>query len=96
MTRGWRGGVPSGRPAAALCDDGPMSDLDRRRPSGLSRSAREQRAYRLAVSTGVFSVIAVVGVVLAVVGVVGGVIPFMAAIFAVVSWVLFRRTLSGR
>lgn len=73
-----------------------MSDLQRRGPSGLSRRQREARAYRLAISTGVFSVIAVVGVVLAVVGVVGGAIPFMAAVFAVLSWVLFRRTLSGR
>ena len=73
-----------------------MSDLERRGSSRLSRSAREQRAYRMAVSTGVFSVIAVVGVVLAIVGVVGGIVPFMAAIFAALSWLLFRRTLSGR
>lgn len=62
----------------------------------MSRGQREARAYRLVVATGVFSVIAVVGVVLAVVGVVGGVVPFMAAIFAVLSWLMLRRTLSGR
>jgi len=73
-----------------------MSDLERRGSSGLSRRGREQRAYRLVVATGVFSVIAVVGVVLAIVGVVGGAIPFMAAIFAVLSWFMLRRTLSGR
>lgn len=73
-----------------------MSDLQRRGSSGLSRSAREQRAFRLVVATGVFSVITVVGLVLAVVGVVGGAVPFMAAIFAVLSWVMLRRALSGR
>lgn len=62
----------------------------------MSRREREARAYRLVVATGVFSVIAVVGVVLAVVGVVGGVVPFMAAIFAAVTWLLFRRTVGGR
>jgi hypothetical protein len=73
-----------------------MSEIERRPPSRLSRRQREQRAYRLVVATGVFSVAAVVGAVLAFVGVVGGAIPFMAAIFAVICWVLLRRTLSGR
>jgi hypothetical protein len=73
-----------------------MSDLERRSGSHISRSAREQRAYRLVVATGVFSVIAVLGVVLAIVGVVGGIVPFMAAIFAALSWLMFRRAISGR
>jgi len=73
-----------------------MADLERRSSSPLSRRQREQRAYRLVVATGVFSVIAVVGVVLAIVGVVGGGIPFLAAILAAISWFLMRRTLSGR
>lgn len=73
-----------------------MSDLQPRGGSGLPRRQREARAYRLVVATGVFSVIAVVGVVLAVVGIVGGAIPFMAAIFAAVSWLMFRRTVGGR
>jgi hypothetical protein len=90
------GGAQSREPAAATCDDASMSDLQRRGRSGMSRSAREQRAYRMVVATGIFSVIAVVGVVLAVVGVVGGIVPFMAAIFAVLSWLMFRRALSGR
>lgn len=73
-----------------------MSDLQRRGSSGLTRRQREERAYRLVIATGVFSVVAVVGVVLAVVGVVGGAIPFMAAIFAAICWLMFRRTVSGR
>jgi hypothetical protein len=96
MNSDWRGGAPCGRPAAALCDDGRMSDLQRRGSSPPSRRQREQRAYKLVVATGVFSLVAVVGVVLAIVGVVGGAIPFMAAVLAVLSWIMMRRTLSGR
>jgi len=73
-----------------------MADLEPRSSSGLSRRQREQRAYRLVVATGVFSLLAVVGVVLAAVGVVGGGIPFIAAVLAVVCWLLLRRTLSAR
>jgi CHASE2 domain-containing sensor protein len=73
-----------------------MSDLDRHSPSGLSRRQRERRAYRLVLATGTLSVIAIVGIVLAIVGVVGGTVPFLAAVLAVVSWVMLRRTLSRR
>lgn len=69
-----------------------MSNLERRPRSGLRRSAREQRAYRLVMIGGSAGLIAVVGFVLAVAGVVGGGIPLIAAIVAVICFVLFRRT----
>jgi CHASE2 domain-containing sensor protein len=73
-----------------------MSEIDRRPPSPLSRRQREQRAYRLVVATGVLSAIAVIGLVLALVGVVGGGIPVVAAILAIVCFVMLRRTVGAR
>jgi hypothetical protein len=73
-----------------------MSDIERRPPSRLSRRQREQRAFRLVLATGTLGAIAVVGVVLAIAGVIGGGIPFLAAVLAVVSGLLLRRTLSAR
>jgi len=72
-----------------------MSDLEPRR-APLPRRKREQRAYRLVLATSAFGLIAVLGVVLAVAGVIGGGVPVLAAILAVVAFVLLRRTLSGR
>ncbi|MFN2616927.1 MAG: hypothetical protein ABR581_07350 [Thermoleophilaceae bacterium] len=71
-----------------------MSDLQRSGPR-LPRSQRERRAYRLVVATGVFGAIAVVGFVLAIAGVIGAGIPFIAAVVAVVTGLLFRRTVRG-
>jgi len=71
-----------------------MTDLERRPRSSLSRSAREQRAYRLVMIGGSAGLIAVVGFILTVAGVIGGGIPLIAAIVAVISFVLFRRTVS--
>jgi hypothetical protein len=73
-----------------------MADLERRPPSRVSRRQREQRAYRLVLATSALGVIAVVGIVLAIAGVIGGGIPFLAAVLAVISGLLLRRTLSGR
>ncbi len=73
-----------------------MADLEPRSPGRLTRRQRERRAYRLTVATGALGVVAVVGAVLAIAGVIGGGIPFLAAVLAVVSGVLLRRTLSGR
>ena len=70
-----------------------MADLQRspgRRPT---RRQREQRAYQLTLATGGLSAVAVVGLVLAVVGVVGAGLPIIAAVLAVVCFVLLRRTL---
>lgn len=80
----------------ALCDHQGMSDLERRGSSPPSRRQREQRAYRLVVATGVLSAIAVIGLVLALVGVVGGGIPVLAAILAVVCFIMLRRTVGAR
>jgi len=60
--------------------------------SRLPRRAREQRAFRLALASGALGVGAVVGLVLAIVGVIGAGLPLLAAVLAVVSGVLFRRT----
>src|SRR4051794_8336141 len=48
-----------------------MSNLSRRPGSGLSRSARERRAYQLAVTGGGAAVVAVVALVLAIAGGIG-------------------------
>jgi fatty acid desaturase len=71
-----------------------MSELEPSR-SRLPRRAREERAFRLVVATGVFGAVAVVGLILAIVGVVGGWLPFVAAVIAVICGLLFRRSVSG-
>jgi hypothetical protein len=69
-----------------------MSDLSRRPGSGISRSARERRAFQLVVVSGTAAAVAVVTFVLALVGVMGYGIFLLAVIIAVVSGLLFRRT----
>ena len=71
-----------------------MSDLTRSSGGPPSRRGREQRAYRLVVTAGVAGAVAVVGVVLAAVGVFGWGVPFLAAVIAVVAFLMFRRTVS--
>ncbi len=71
----------------------PVSSLEPRQGNRLSRSQREQRAYRLVLATGTFTALAVVGFVLAIVGVLGSGPAFLAAVAAVISFVLLRRTL---
>ncbi len=71
-----------------------MSDLA---PSGgrpPSRRSRERRAYNLVLAGGAASAVAVVGVVLAIVGIIGFGIPVLAAIIAVVCFLILRRTVS--
>jgi hypothetical protein len=70
-----------------------MSDLERR-GSYTPRRTREQRAYRLAMVGGGASVVAVVGAVLAIITSFPGSIPLIAAIVAIVCFVLFRRMVS--
>jgi hypothetical protein len=72
-----------------------VNDLESRGPSRVSRSTREQRAYRLVVAGGTLAVVAVVGFVLAIAGVIGAGWPFLAAALAVVCGLLFRRAVSG-
>jgi hypothetical protein len=68
-----------------------MSDLSRRPGSGLSRSARERRAYQLVVAGGLAGLVAVITFVLALAGVGGFGIPVIAAIVGIVCLLLFRR-----
>jgi hypothetical protein len=72
-----------------------VSDLARGSGGPPSRRGREQRAYRLAVTGGVATAVAVIGAVLAVVGVFGWAVPILAALIAVVCLVMFRRTVSA-
>lgn len=71
-----------------------MADLQKR-GSYTPRRAREQRAYRLAVTGGTAGLIGVVTLVLSIAGVVSGSIPVIAIIVAVICFVLFRRTVAG-
>jgi hypothetical protein len=68
-----------------------MSDLQRRPGSGLSRSARERRAYRLVLVGGIAGAVAVVTFVLAIINVMGFGVPFLALAIAVICVLLFRR-----
>jgi len=72
-----------------------VSDLTRGSGGPPSRRGREQRAYRLAVTGGVASAVAVIGAILAAVGVFGWGVPILAAIVAVICILLFRRTVSA-
>lgn len=62
---------------------------------GLSRSAREKRAYTMVLVGGGSAAVAVIGFVLAVFGIGGFGIPFLAAIVAALSFVFFRRTVGS-
>ena len=70
-----------------------MSDLERRGGSSLTRRQKEERAYRLVVAGGALGAVAVVGAILAVLDIIGGTIPLLAAVLAVVCFLLLRRTL---
>jgi putative flippase GtrA len=70
-----------------------MSDLERR-PSRTPRRAREQRAYRYAVTGATAGLVAVVGLVLSIAGVIGSALWLIAAIVAAVCALLFWRTVS--
>jgi hypothetical protein len=87
-------GAPWTRLAARSLPFGEMGDLTPRSGGRLSRSTREQRAYRLVVAGAAFGAIAVVSFVLAIAGVLGFGLPFIAAIVAVVCTLLFRRTVA--
>lgn len=72
-----------------------MSDLTPGSGGRLSRSEREQRAYRLVVAGGGAAVVAVVGLVLAILGVVGLWLPLLAVVVAAICGWLFQRTVSS-
>jgi hypothetical protein len=68
-----------------------MSSLEPRGGSGMSRRQRERRGYQLVTVGGGAGVVTIVGAVLALVGVIGWGLPVIAAIVAVICFVLFRR-----
>jgi hypothetical protein len=69
-----------------------MSDLERRPGSRPTRKQREQRAYRLVLVGGTAGLVSVVGLILAAVGIIGFGLPVLAAVIAVLCYVLLRRT----
>lgn len=72
-----------------------MSDIQRRSSSRLTRSQRQQRAYRLVMASGAFGLIAAVSLILSIAGVLGSGLWIVTAIIAIVCFVMFRRTVSG-
>jgi type IV secretory pathway TrbD component len=72
-----------------------MANIQRRSSNRPTRSQRAQRAYQLVMASGVFGLVAVVGLVLAIAGVVGSGLWIVTAIIAVVCFLMFRRTVSG-
>ena len=68
-----------------------MSDLQRRSGSRPSRRQREQRAYTLVMAGGVLGLVAVITGLLALFTSFGWGIPILAAILAVLCFVLLRR-----
>lgn len=72
-----------------------MADIQKR-PGYSPRRKREQRAYRLVVTGGTATAVAVVGIALWVLGVIGAGVGVIALIVAALCAVLFRRTVSGQ
>lgn len=70
---------------------GMSDDLTPRRRSGLSRSQREDRGFRLVVIGGAAGVATVIGALLAIFGVIGWGLPLLAAAVLAVCAFLFRR-----
>jgi putative flippase GtrA len=68
-----------------------MADLQKR-GSYTPRRAREQRAYRLAITGGTAGAIGIVTFVLAIAGVMGWTIPIIAIVIAVLCGVMFNRS----
>lgn len=72
-----------------------MSDIQRRSSNRPTRRQREQRAYQLVLASGVFGVVAVVGLLLAIVTAFPNAVWVVSAIVAVVCFLLFRRAVGG-
>lgn len=62
----------------------------------MTRSKREQRAFRLITVGGGAAVVGVVALVLAIVGVIGSGLFWLCLAIAIVSGILFRQTVSGK
>lgn len=72
-----------------------MSDIQRRSSNRPTRRQREQRAFQLVVASGVFGVVAVVGLLLAIVTAFPTAVWVVSAIIAVVCFLMFRRAVGG-
>jgi hypothetical protein len=70
-----------------------MSDLERRRGSGMSRRQREQRAYYLVLASGGLAVAAVVVLVLSIVGIASFGLFIILAVLAAIAGYMLKRTL---
>ena len=68
-----------------------MSGLERRPGTRPTRKQREQRAYRLVLAGGTAGLVAVVGALLAIFTGFSWTIPVLAAVVAVLCFVLLRR-----
>ncbi len=71
-----------------------MSGLERRPGSRPTRKQREQRAYRLVIAGGAAGLVAAIGGLLAVFTSFSWGIPVLAAVIAVLCFVLLRRATS--
>jgi hypothetical protein len=61
-----------------------------------SRRQREQRAYSLVLVGGGAAAVAIVGLILSIVGVMSGTVPLIAALVAIVCYLVFRSTVGAR
>jgi uncharacterized membrane protein YgaE (UPF0421/DUF939 family) len=68
-----------------------MSDLERSGGGRPTRKQREQRAYRLVLAGGTAGLVAAVGALLAIFTAFSWTIPILAAVVAVICFVLVRR-----
>lgn len=73
-----------------------MSDLEPRGDRRLTRREREDRAYKLVLATAGSGAVAVIGAILAALDIIGGTLPLLAAVLAVICFIMLRRILSGR
>lgn len=73
-----------------------MSDLEPRGDRRLTRREREDRAYKLVLATGGLGAVAVIGAILATLDIIGGTLPLLAAVLAVICFIMLRRILNGR
>jgi hypothetical protein len=71
-----------------------MSSIEPRSGNRPSRRSRQQRAYQLTLVGGGAGAVAVLTGILALIGIMGWSIPVLAALVAVLAFVLFRRIVS--
>ena len=69
-----------------------MSDIERRRGSRPTRKQREERAYRLVLATGTFTLIGAAGILLAMLTAFSWGWPILSLVIAAICFMLLRRT----